>query len=76
MDLTTGSLGAVIRVGGSPVDISIDSTGYIWVLNQGDGTVWKMSSDGRTVDVIDVGTRAMAIAVGDGAVWVTLQTAE
>jgi serine/threonine protein kinase len=76
MDLATGSLGPVIRVGGSPVDITIDATGYIWVLNQGDGTVWKLSSDGRTLDVINVGTKAMAIGAGDGAVWVTLQTAE
>jgi YVTN family beta-propeller protein len=59
-----------IGVGKRPEGIAVGA-GFVWVANNGDGTVSKI--DPRTnqvVDSIHVGRFPIALTVGGGAVWV------
>ena len=59
-----------IPVGHNPSAIA-DGLGYLWIANQGDGTVTRIDPSGRVAArVIPVGAEPDGIAVGDGAVWV------
>jgi tRNA A-37 threonylcarbamoyl transferase component Bud32 len=62
-----------IPTGRTPVDIVSDGSGFVWVANRGDRTVWKISTDtGQAVTTISLPGNPTSIAAGDGSVWVTL----
>jgi streptogramin lyase/tRNA A-37 threonylcarbamoyl transferase component Bud32 len=62
-----------IPTGKQPIDIVSDGSGFVWVANRGDQTVWKISTDtGQAVTTISVPGTPTSIAAGDGSVWVTL----
>jgi hypothetical protein len=74
MDTATGRPGRIITVGPYPGGLALDGVGGLWVLNQGDGTVWKVSTaSGQSVAVVPVGQRVMGIAADSQGVWVTLE---
>jgi hypothetical protein len=76
MNTISGQPGTIIRVGAYPVGLALDGIGGLWVLNQGDGTVWKISTEShQSFAVVPVGQRAMGIAADADGVWVTLQSA-
>ena len=62
------------RVGSSPHGIAIDASGNVWVANEGDNTVSKISSTTSTpqTTTIAVGTAPFGVAIDHiGNVWVT-----
>jgi serine/threonine-protein kinase len=62
-----------IPTGNQPIDIVSDDSGSVWVTNQRDKTVWKISTDtGQAVATIALPGTPTSIAAGDGSVWVTL----
>jgi hypothetical protein len=76
MDTADGKPGKIITVGTYPIGLALDGIGGLWVLNQGDGTVWKISTQSRqSVAVVPVGQRVMGIAANAQGVWVTVQPA-
>jgi YVTN family beta-propeller protein len=77
MNTTTGRTSDFILVGHRPVALALDGIGSVWVLNQGDGSVWKISAaTGRPIAVIPVGQNARKIAVAPDGVWVIVGPAQ
>jgi YVTN family beta-propeller protein len=65
---------ATISVGKRPSAIAVDGTGA-WVANSGDGTVARIDADtNKVVQTIHTGNLPAGLAVGDGFVWVTVQS--
>ncbi len=60
-------------VGANPSAIAIDSSGNLWVTNQGDSTVTELSSSGTLINTFhNVGPNPSGIAIDDlGNVWVS-----
>ncbi len=72
---TPSSGGSVVThtysVGTGPRGIAIDSSGNIWVTNNGSNTVTKLSSSGSTLGTYPVGTYPVGISIDSaGNVWV------
>jgi DNA-binding beta-propeller fold protein YncE/tRNA A-37 threonylcarbamoyl transferase component Bud32 len=62
-----------IPTGKEPIDIISDGSGFVWVANRNDRSVWKISTDtGQAVTTIPLPGTPTSIAAGEGAVWVTL----
>jgi YVTN family beta-propeller protein len=62
-----------LPTGRGPIAIVTDNSGFVWVANRGDRTVWKFSNDpARAVAQIQLPGTPTAIAAGEGAIWVTL----
>jgi serine/threonine-protein kinase len=62
-----------IPTGKEPIDIVTDDSGFVWVANQRDKTVWKISTDtGQAVTTIALPGTPTSIAAGEGGIWVTL----
>ena len=60
----------VVPVGAGPTGIAAGA-GYLWVTNQGDGTVTRFDPDTYEKDSpVTVGSGPVGIAVGGGAAWV------
>jgi streptogramin lyase len=75
MSTASGKPGRIITVGTYPVGLALDGIGGLWVLNQGDGTAWKISTASRqSVAVVPVGQRAIGIAADSQSVWVTVES--
>jgi DNA-binding beta-propeller fold protein YncE len=75
MSTSTGKPGQIITVGTFPIGLALDGIGGLWVLNQGDGSVWKISTQSRqTTAVITVGRLLTGIAADANGVWVALES--
>ena len=74
IDARAGTVLARIPVGSKPRFLTAGA-GFVWTLNQGDGTITKVdAASKRVVASIDAGIpgRGGEIAYGDGSVWATL----
>ena len=74
IDAVSGGILARMSVGHKPRFLT-SGDGFIWTLNQGDGTVTKVDASGkRVVATIDahIPGHGGEIAYGDGSVWATL----
>ena len=63
-----------IPVGNKPSAIAIDSSGNLWVTNQGDNSITELSSSGTVINTFSnvVGPDPSGIAIDDvGNIWVT-----
>jgi YVTN family beta-propeller protein len=73
IDPKTNKLVASIPVGKTPVDVAV-GFGSVWVANQDDGTISRISASSRTVDrTIGITGTPLALAVGSGYVWATTE---
>ncbi len=60
-----------------PYGIAIDSSGNVWVTNQGSNNVTEFSSAGALIETYTVGSAPTGIAIdGSGNVWVTNQDSD
>jgi len=63
--------GSTFTVGNTPQGIAFDASGNLWIANQGDNTVTKVSPTGAIIGTFSAGTGPMGIAIDAGGnVWV------
>ena len=60
---------ATIPVGGGPTDVAVDGN-VVWVANYDDGTLTRIDAGTRKGRPVEVGENPLALAVGEGALWV------
>jgi streptogramin lyase len=64
-------ISSTYSVGTHPMDIAIDGSGNVWVVNQGSNNVTKLSSSGTVLGTYSVGSAPKSVAIdGSGNVWV------
>jgi DNA-binding SARP family transcriptional activator/ABC-type branched-subunit amino acid transport system substrate-binding protein/streptogramin lyase len=70
LDLGTGKVAARIGVGNTPTAVAVGQGG-VWTLNADDKTVSRIDpKTGRTVQTFGTGSTPVGLAVGAGALWV------
>jgi streptogramin lyase len=67
----TGDRTKNIRVGNTPRGLAVGEDGTVWVANSQDGTVTRISENGKTRTTIEVGDRPFDVAVSGDNVWVS-----
>jgi len=73
VDGKTNAVLSTIPVGPAPRFLTVGE-GAIWTLNQGDGSITRISPDGKVEATIEVGIPGEGgdISAGEGSVWATL----
>ena len=57
--------------------LTADSDGALWTADHGSGTVWRIDSAGTRADrVVEVAHHPIAIAAGEGSIWIGVQQQE
>jgi len=73
LSASTGLTIKTCSTGSQPNNLAIDASGYIWALNFGESTVWKINPDTcAKMNQYAVGINSLGLAVdSDGNVWAT-----
>ena len=76
IDPATYAVKKTIRVGRRPIAVALDPANHaVWVANSGDGTVSRIdSTTNKIVKTIAIGNKPVGLDVGDGRVWVTVDS--
>jgi YVTN family beta-propeller protein len=76
IDPATYAVKKTIRVGQRPIAVALDPADHaVWVANSGDGTVSRIDSrTNKIVKTIAIGNKPVGLDVGDGRVWVTVDS--
>ncbi len=75
VDVVTGGIGPVHRVGSATRGVAVDDAGKLWVADSGLGQVHRMDRTSGDIELsVDVGQGPVGVAVDhDGAVWAVNQ---
>lgn len=68
IDPRANAIVASVRVGPSICCLAVGG-GYVWAAN--DSGIWKISGDGRPIDITELPSEAGELSYGEGALWAT-----
>ena len=75
IDPHTDAVTQTIRVGGEPTGLT-QAGGFVWVSDGSRGSVERIQPGSGSVTTIPLGSQAAEMAVGDGAIWVSVRGSE